>query len=122
MQNDKDNFVPEILKKYLKPKKVVIFSLSYCTFCQRACQLLNNLNIKPEIINIDKNQNLKNDKNFKKIFDQHSKISTFPKIYIGTKCYGGYSDLYDLFTENKLFEILKKESIDFIEEDYYWNK
>ena len=117
--NNKTNKIPDALNKYLKPKKVVIFSLSYCPYCLKASQLLSNLNIKPEMIYIDKVPSLKNDKDFKIILDKHSNISTFPKIYVGTKCLGGYSDLYDLFTQNKLFEILKKENIDYIEEDYY---
>jgi len=122
MQSNKQqnsNKIPDVLNKYLKSKKVVIFALSYCPYCLKASQLLNNLNIKPDIINIDKIPSLKNDKDFKNILDRHSNISTFPKIYIGTKCYGGYSELYDLFTQNRLFEILKKENIDFIEDDFY---
>ncbi len=119
MQIVKDDPVPEELNKYIKDKKVVIFSLSYCPYCQRACQLLNNLNIKPEVINIDKIPSLKNNQNFKNILDKHSNIRTLPKIYIRKRCIGGYSDLYDLFTENKLFEIFKKENIEHIEDDYY---
>ena len=117
--NQKNEKIPDVLGKYLKPKKVVIFALSYCPYCLKASQLLNNLNIKPEVINVDRAPILKNDKDFRNILDKHSNISTFPKIYVGTKCLGGYTDLYDLFTQNRLFEILKKESIDFIEDDYY---
>lgn len=124
MQNNKqqeynNNKIPDALRTYLKQKKVTIFALSYCPYCSRAVQLLSNLNIKPELINIDQIPDLKNDKNFRSVLDKDSNLNTFPKIYFGTKCYGGYSDLYDLFTENRLFEILKKENIDYIEEDYY---
>jgi len=125
MQNNKNqeqinnNNTQDALNKYLKPKRVTVFAMSYCPYSSRAIQLLNNLNIKPEVINIDQIPDLKNDKNFRSALDRDSNISTFPKIYIGIKCYGGYTDLYDLFTENRLFEILKKANIDFIEEDYY---
>lgn len=118
MQNN-TNKSNDTLSKLIKPKKVVIFALSYCPYCTKAYQLLSNLNIKPEIINVDKVPSLKNDKDFKMILEKHSNMNTYPKIYIGTECYGGYSDLYDLFTQNKLFEILKKENINFIEEEYY---
>ena len=113
------NKPPTALLKYLKPKKVVIFAKSFCTFCTKANQLLSNLNIIPDIIYIDKDPKLKDDNNFIKILEKHSNITTYPKIYIGLNCYGGYSNIYDLFTQNKLFEILKKEKIDFIQEDYY---
>ena len=119
MQKKEETKIPEILSKFLKTKKVVIFSLSSCAYCMKASQLLNNLNVKPEIIYIDRVSSLKNNKDFKVILDKHSDLSTFPKIYFGSNCVGGYSDLYDLFTQNKLFEFLKKENIDFIEEDYY---
>ena len=73
--------------------------------------VLNNLNVKPEIINLDRITSLKNNKLTKDILIKHSDNSNFPKIYFGTNCVGGYSDLYDLFTQNKLFEFLKKENI-----------
>ena len=111
--------IPDEISKYLKSKKVVIFGNSNCAYCMKASQLLNNLNVKPEIINLDRITSLKNNKLTKDILIKHSDNSNFPKIYFGTNCVGGYSDLYDLFTQNKLFEFLKKENIDFIEEDYY---
>lgn len=118
-KNQNNDKIPEVIEKFFKPKKVVMFALSYCPYCLKAFQLLNNINIKPEVINVDRVASLKNDKEFRNILDKHSNKTTFPKIYVGNKCLGGYTDLYDLFTQNRLFEILKKENIDFIEEDYY---
>jgi glutaredoxin 3 len=113
--------IPEEISKHFKLKKVVIFSFSNCVYCTKASELLNNLNVKPDIVKIDRINSLKNNNNkeIKDLLIKQSNNKDFPKIYIGTNYIGGYSDLYDLFTQNKLFEILKRENIDFIEEDFY---
>jgi glutaredoxin 3 len=117
---DNNKIIPVEISKHLKLKKVVIFGISNCVYCMKASELLNNLNVKPEMINLDRNSNLKsNYKDIKDLLIKQTNNNDFPKIYFGTNYIGGYSDLYDLFTHNNLFEILKRENIDFIEEDFY---
>ncbi len=115
----KKSSLPENLKNYISNSKVVIFAYSYCPNCQKASALLSNLNIKAEIVYIDRDEKLKFNKQFKEDLDRHSNIDIYPKIYTGLYCLGSYSELYDLFTNGKLFEILKCNAIKFIEDDYY---
>lgn len=130
MQNEKGNDDSQISKnsnnkyfdqiiKLISPGKSVIFAYSFCPYCLKAAELLSNLNIKTDIVYVDKEENFKFNNEFKQALNRHSGIETYPKIYLGLFCVGGYSDLYDLFTDNKLFEILKSEGIEFIEDDYY---
>jgi glutaredoxin len=107
------------LNKYISSGKVVIFAYSYCPNCTKATELLSNLNINAEIFLLDKDPNLKQNKKLKSALEINSNSNVYPKIYLGLSCIGTYSDLYDLFTQNKLFEILKSEGINFIEDDYY---
>jgi glutaredoxin len=104
---------------FISPKKVCIFAYSYCPYSNKAAELLSNLNIEADIIYIDKHPELKINKDFKKALDKHSGTDIYPKVYIGLSCVGSYRDLYDLFTQNKLFDILKSEGIEYMEDDYY---
>jgi glutaredoxin len=105
---------------YIEYGRAVIFALSYCPFTVKAEQLLSNLNISSKIVYLDMdNPTHKIDKEFKVALESNSGIDTYPIIYLGLVCVGGYIDLYDLFTQNKLFELLRSEGIDYMDEDYY---
>jgi len=45
--------------------------------------------------------------------NEHANIKTYPKIYIGEKCIGGYSDAEKLFQNMKLFDLLNAEGISY---------
>ncbi len=100
--------VPEILKKYIQQGKVFIFSTNNCPYCDKAKGLLEDLGVEFDYYLVDED---KETEQFVDTLIEHSGIDTYPKIYIGTKCIGGYSDLNKLFETMKVFDILDKEGI-----------
>jgi glutaredoxin 3 len=103
------------LSNYVKPKTVFVFSKSYCPYCDRAKELLNNLGIPHKAIEVDQVPSLDSDKDFINYLHKHSGFSTYPKVYIGDKCIGGFTDLNKLYSNMKLFNLLKNEGIEWEE-------
>jgi glutaredoxin 3 len=100
--------VPSILSKYIEPGKVFIVSMLKCPYCVKAKALLTDLEVKFDYIEYE---NFKDNEELVDAFEKHSGIDTYPKVYIGTKCVGGFTDLNKLYQNMKLFEILKEEGI-----------
>lgn len=105
------------LSKYIQPGKVFIFSTTYCPYCVQAKKLLSNYEIPFEYVEVDNDPNLKSDNDFIKELQTHSKIDTYPKVYIGVNCIGGFTDLNKLVKNMKLFSMLKKEGVPFPDSD-----
>ena len=103
----------QMLRKYIAPEKIFIFSKSYCPYCDQAKELFTNIGVKFEAVEVDKSNGFPN--NFIDFLNEHAKIKTYPKIYIGEECIGGYSDAEKLFQNMKLFEKLKAEGISWTE-------
>jgi glutaredoxin 3 len=100
--------VPKVLEKYIKPGTVFLISKGICPYCDLAKELLNDLQIKYDCIEYEA---FKDRKELVETFHNHSGIKTYPKVYVGTQCIGGYSDLDKLYQSMKLFKILDREGI-----------
>ena len=107
--------IPQRLSRYINPGKVFIFSTSNCPYCTQAKKLLSSFEIKYSSVEVD--TELRSDKDFINTLKTHSKIDTYPKIYIGIKCIGGYTDLNKLSSNMKLFSMLKAEGVRFADDD-----
>jgi glutaredoxin 3 len=101
--------IPEKLSKYISPGKVFIFSKSYCPYCDDAKEMLKDLEVDFGSIEMDNEK----DNDFINILHNNSGFKTYPKIYIGNKCIGGFSDMNKLFNNNKLFTLFKEEGISY---------
>ena len=103
------------LESYISPGKIFIFSITNCPYCDKAKQLMGMIkaNFGQVIVNTD--SDTKDDSQFIQNLHSHSGINTYPKIYIGTKCYGGFSDVNALYQTGQLYQILKDEGISFTE-------
>ncbi len=80
--------------------KIVMIKKNPCPYCDRAKQLLDNKNVKYEIVdltdNLDELQTWKDKTGYK----------TVPMIFINDELIGGYSDLKALDDEGKLDSLL----------------
>jgi glutaredoxin 3 len=106
------NSVPSILQSYIAPGKVFIVSKLVCPYCDKAKNLLKDLEVKFDVIEYE---NFNDNNELVEAFHKHSGFKTYPKIYIGTKCIGGFTDLNKLFQTMKLFDLLKEEGISYAE-------
>lgn len=103
--------LPSKLQKFLRPNKVFIFSKSYCSFCSKAKNLFKDLGIKYNSIEVDDSPELQDDDEFIEVLESYSGMKTYPKIFFGYTCIGGYSELNILHQNSKLEQLLKKENI-----------
>ncbi len=99
------------LAQYVQPKTVFVFSKSYCPWCDKAKDMLSGFGVKFNSIEVDQTD-LDDDKDFVSKLHSHSKLNTYPKIYIGMNCIGGYSDMSKLFNNMSLFKMFKEEGIE----------
>ena len=79
-------------------KKVEIYTIDYCPFCQKAKFFLDEHNVDYLEINCDDNEDEKRKELTKKF--NLSSLATFPQIEIDGKYIGGYTDLIEKY-ENK---------------------
>ena len=96
-----------LLTFYINPLKICIFSKTTCSYCDKAKELLNTYNIKPQIIEINKSEQshfigneLKNLTNQK----------TVPNIFLFGLHIGGYNELKELHNNNKLKQIINDKT------------
>lgn len=82
-------------------KEILIYSTSYCPFCDRAKNLLDNKGIQYKVIN------LTSDPFELTKLKERTGMKTVPQIFIGDEFIGGFQELSDL---NQSGELDKKIS------------
>lgn len=81
--------------------KVVIYSKTYCPYCDRAKALFKSKNVNFEEIKVDDNPDLYAD------LKQRTGLMTVPQIFIDEKLIGGYTDLAALDQKGGLDPLIK---------------
>jgi len=109
-----DKFASQF-SNFVKPKTVFIFSKSYCPYCDKAKDLFASMGVEYKAIEVDQVPAIDKDTNFINGLHENSKSRTFPKVYIGEKCIGGFTDLKKLFDNMKIFTLFKNEGIEWQE-------
>ena len=109
------HIVKSIISSYISPGKIFIFSITGCPYCDKAKQLMGMIKSEFGYVVVNTDPNTKSDTAFVDALHKHSGIDTYPKVYIGTKCYGGFSDVNELYKSGSLYKILKDEGIGFTE-------
>jgi glutaredoxin 3 len=82
--------------------KVIIYSANYCPYCNKAKTLLKSKNIAFDEINIENNNELKQE-----MIERSNGRKTIPQIFIDEKHVGGFDDLYELEVKGELDALLK---------------
>lgn len=81
--------------------KVLIYTKSYCPYCDRAKALLNDKGVQFEEIFLDDKPEEYD------TLKKRTGMMTVPQIFINDQLVGGYTDLAALDREGKLDEMLK---------------
>ena len=82
---------------------ITIYTSNWCSYCNAAKNLLNELNIDFKEINIEKNSISR---------EELLKLSggyTIPQICINNKFIGGYTELQNLYQNNKLMDLINEK-------------
>lgn len=86
-------------------KEVLIYTVDYCPFCEKAKILLEDEKIPYKEIDITSNEAEYREK-LGEYYDIKGKV-TVPQIIIGNKRIGGYDKLKELHENNALNDLLK---------------
>lgn len=93
---------------YIQKDFVQIFSKSWCPYCKKAKELLNQYNLlssgKTLCNELDK---MTDGKEIQNVLTNYTKQKTVPYIFFYSKFIGGYSELYNLHVTNRLKNILQ---------------
>ena len=82
--------------------KIEIYTLDYCPYCKKAIAFLNEKNLEFTQIRIDDDE----DSWFQKLAKMLNKKATdvtVPQIFIDGNQIGGYSDMMELYSQDKIF-------------------
>ena len=110
--------IAEVLSSYIAPGKLVVFAIANCPYCTWAKKLLTELKADFTYLNVYADIPKFND-DFERSLEKYCDIDTYPKILIGTKCIGGFTDMETLHKNKTLQGMLKKEGINFDGYDKY---
>lgn len=112
-QNSKphQDFVDQALANTETP--VVLFSLSWCSYCRAIKQLLNTLGIKYYEYELDRGDFLEPNlqQQVRRRLMQLTRSGTLPQLFIGQEPLGGYTETVTATRNGRLMEVLNKHAV-----------
>ncbi|XP_075230596.1 uncharacterized protein LOC142329728 isoform X2 [Lycorma delicatula] len=93
------NYVKEVISKDM----VVIFSKSYCPYCQLAKEVFHNMKKNCTIIELDHRED--GDK-IQSVLREMTGAKTVPRVFINGVCVGGGTDVKELYERGELEKML----------------
>lgn len=105
--------VDEALRDPAHP--VVLFSLSWCSFCRSAKQLLEHLQISHAVYELDRGEFLEPSLQHavRSRLEALTQSNTLPQLFIGGEGIGGYTDMSGALRSGRLAEVLTRHNIPF---------
>jgi glutaredoxin 3 len=84
---------------------VVMYSKSWCPYCQRASALLQRKGVQFEVIDIEAHPEQRDE------MIRRSGRRTVPQIFIGERCVGGSDDIHQLDAAGALDPLLRGQGL-----------
>jgi glutaredoxin len=96
-------------------RPVVLFSLSWCSFCRSAKQMLEHLQITCTIYELDRGVFMEPglNRSVRARLEGLTHSNTLPQLFIGTEAIGGYTDMSGALRSGRLAEILTRHNVPF---------
>ncbi len=93
--------------------RVTLFSLSWCSYCRGARQLLEQLGIAYRLLELDRGEFLEPrlQHGVRTRLQQLTGSSTLPQLFIGGESLGGYTDTLAARNSGQLAQVLTKHAI-----------
>ena len=109
--SEQDEALVKLIKKNLEENDVFVFSKSYCPYCRRAKSILDRLNIKYAVQELDQEEN---GYQVQQLLAQHvTGVRTVPQIFFKNQFFGGADYLTQLASTGELQRHLRSLNIDF---------
>jgi glutaredoxin len=92
---------------------VVLFSLSWCSFCHAAKQLLGQVGVQYRVIELDQGEFLEPNlqREVRTRLQEITRSNTLPQLFIGEEGIGGYTETAVAYRTGKLAQLLHKHGI-----------
>lgn len=92
---------------------VTLFSLSWCSYCRAARQLLEQLGIPYRVFELDRGEFLEPrlQDEVRTRLQQLTRSRTLPQLFIGGESLGGYTDTVAARSSGKLAEVLARHAV-----------
>lgn len=92
---------------------VVLFSLSWCSFCRAAKQLLGQIDVKYRVIELDQGEFLEPtmQREVRTRLQELSHSNTLPQLIIAGEVIGGYTDIAAAYKNGSLAQVLERHQI-----------
>ncbi|KAI8986050.1 glutaredoxin [Pilobolus umbonatus] len=100
--------IRDLVKRSIVDNKVMIFSKSYCPYCNGAKKLFSDINVPYQSMELD--EDLDGEAIQSTLIELTNK-RTVPNIFINQKHIGGYDDLKSVYDNGKLEKIFKEAGI-----------
>lgn len=96
-------------------RPVVLFSLSWCSFCRSAKQLLEHLQVSFQVYELDRGEFLEPamQDTVRSRLEALTHSNTLPQLFIGGESIGGYTDMAGALRSGRLFEVLTRHKVPF---------
>ncbi len=93
--------------------RVTLFSLSWCSYCRGARQLLEQIGIAYRLLELDRGDFLEPrlQQEVRARLQQLTGSSTLPQLFIGGESLGGYTDTLAAHNNGQLAQVLTKHAI-----------
>jgi len=94
---------------------VVLFSLSWCSFCRSARQMLAHMQIAYTDYELDRGDFLQPalQSTVRARLEELTHSNTLPQLFIGGEAIGGYTDMSGALRSGRLAEILTRHEVPF---------
>jgi glutaredoxin 3 len=89
----------EMVKDLIKSDTVVIFSKSYCPYCNLAKEVFDSIKQKFTAIELDKRDDCEE---IQAILGEITGAKTVPRVFVKGQCLGGGSDVKALYEKGEL--------------------
>jgi glutaredoxin len=92
---------------------VVLFALSWCSFCHAARRLLEQLGVNYQLHEIDKGEFLKAglQTEVRTRLRELTQSSTLPQLFVGGELVGGYTETYTAHHNGRLATLFRKHNV-----------
>lgn len=94
-------------------RPVVLFALSWCSFCHAARRLLEQLGLDYQLHEIDKGEFLKSglQAEVRNRLQELTQSSTLPQLFVGGEAVGGYTETHAASRNGRLASLLRQHGI-----------
>ncbi|XP_069132824.1 uncharacterized protein [Argopecten irradians] len=102
---DMESVEAKYIQQTVNDNCVVIFSKSYCPYCDEADKIFKRLKVPAKKIELD---DRKDGEKLQNILGHMTDAYTVPRVFINGKCIGGASETKQLFKKGELEKLIQQ--------------